>query len=112
MTAAGMTPTETNTSPTDQQHLHEHQNEEYEDKVIQEFSHLLEKSKQLFNGLRYILTICDEFGCMHMYCFAEIFHSMDINNGNRISDERLISIPNYGNFSSNIGMRGRERERN
>ena len=53
MTAAGMTPTETNTSPTDQQHLHEHQNEEYEDKVIQEFSHLLEKSKQLFNGLRY-----------------------------------------------------------
>ncbi|CAF0734692.1 unnamed protein product [Adineta ricciae] len=52
MTAAGMTPTETNTSPTDQQHLHEQQNEEYEDKVIQEFSHLLEKSKQLFNGLR------------------------------------------------------------
>jgi len=45
MTAAGMTPTEKNTSNDDQEHLNE-------DKIVQEFSHLLEKSKQLFNGLR------------------------------------------------------------
>jgi len=49
MTAAGMTPTEKNTSTDDQQHLNEDNNE---DKIVQEFSHLLEKSKQVFNGLR------------------------------------------------------------
>ncbi|UJR26903.1 hypothetical protein I4U23_008213 [Adineta vaga] len=52
MTAAGMTPTEKNTSPTDQQQFNENHNEDYEEKIVQEFGHLLEKSKQLFNGLR------------------------------------------------------------
>jgi hypothetical protein len=45
MTTSGMTPTE-------QQHLAEGNGDDYEDKIVQEFSHLLEKSKQLFNGLR------------------------------------------------------------
>jgi hypothetical protein len=45
MTATGMTPTEP-------QPLNEGNGEDYEEKIVQEFSHLLEKSKQLFNGLR------------------------------------------------------------
>ncbi|CAF1021702.1 unnamed protein product [Adineta steineri] len=52
MTAAGMTPTEKTSSPANQQHLNETHGDDYEDKIVQEFSHLLEKSKQLFNGLR------------------------------------------------------------
>jgi hypothetical protein len=30
----------------------ENNSHEYEEKIVQEFAHLLEKSKQLFNGLR------------------------------------------------------------
>jgi hypothetical protein len=52
MTAVSMTPTEKNASPGDHQHLNEGNGDDFEDKIVQEFSHLLEKSKQLFNGLR------------------------------------------------------------
>ena len=52
MTAMTMTPTEKNVSPSNYQHLHDGSADDYEDKIVQEFSHLLEKSKQLFNGLR------------------------------------------------------------
>jgi len=41
----------TMTPPTEQTFLPIDDND-YEDKIVQEFSHLLEKSKQLFNGLR------------------------------------------------------------
>lgn len=40
-------------SPEHQQYSHENHNHESEEKIVQEFTHLLEKSKQLFNGLRY-----------------------------------------------------------
>ena len=33
--------------------------DDHERKVVNEFCHLLEKSKQLFNGLRYVLEPCD-----------------------------------------------------
>ena len=54
MIAAGMTPTEKHAASGggDQAHLNEGNGDDYEDKIVQEFSHLLEKSKQLFNGLR------------------------------------------------------------
>ena len=48
MTTTGMTPTEKHLIPIDQQN----NGEENEEKIVQEFSHLLDKSKQLFNGLR------------------------------------------------------------
>lgn len=53
--AASMTPTEKTVSPADYHHSDEGNGDEFEDKIVQEFSHLLEKSKQLFNGLRYIV---------------------------------------------------------
>ncbi len=49
MTTTGMTPTEKNALAGEQQDLNEN---DFEEKIVQEFSHLLEKSKQLFNGLR------------------------------------------------------------
>jgi hypothetical protein len=52
MTATGMIPTEKNASPADQQDINEGNGDDFEEKIVQEFSHLLEKSKQLFNGLR------------------------------------------------------------
>ncbi len=52
MTATGMIPTEKNASPGDQQDITEGNGDDFEEKIVQEFSHLLEKSKQLFNGLR------------------------------------------------------------
>jgi hypothetical protein len=52
MTATGMTPTEKIIVHSDPQHLNEGNGQDFEDKIVQEFSHLLEKSKQLFNGLR------------------------------------------------------------
>lgn len=52
MTATGINPVEKNATPVDQQRLNESTGSEYDDKIVQEFSHLLEKSKQLFNGLR------------------------------------------------------------
>ncbi len=47
-----MTPTEKNASSGDQQYVNEGNEDDFEEKIVQEFSHLLEKSKQLFNGLR------------------------------------------------------------
>jgi hypothetical protein len=67
MTAAGMTPTE---KPGDQQHLNEGNGDDYDDKIIQEFGHLLEKSKQLFNGLRLGILICS--------FFLFVFHFRDL----------------------------------
>ncbi|CAF4633078.1 unnamed protein product [Rotaria sp. Silwood1] len=52
MTATGVSSIDKNASPGDQQRLNEGNGNDYEDKIVQEFSHLLEKSKQLFNGLR------------------------------------------------------------
>ncbi|CAF3324449.1 unnamed protein product [Rotaria socialis] len=49
MTATGINPIEKN---GDQQRLNEGGANDNDDKLVQEFSHLLEKSKQLFNGLR------------------------------------------------------------
>ena len=49
MTAVAVTSNERMTSIGDQQSSNE---DGYDDKIVQEFSHLLEKSKQLFNGLR------------------------------------------------------------
>ena len=59
MTATNMTPTEKNASPGEHQHLHDDDDDggdDFEEKIVQEFSHLLEKSKQLFNGLRCVLS--------------------------------------------------------
>jgi len=48
-----MTPTtDKHFSPDNPSQHHDDQNDEFEDKIVQEFGHLLEKSKQLFNGLR------------------------------------------------------------
>ncbi|CAF2052358.1 unnamed protein product [Rotaria magnacalcarata] len=49
MTATGINSIEKN---GDQQRLNEGSTNDNDDKLVQEFSHLLEKSKQLFNGLR------------------------------------------------------------
>ncbi|CAF4577053.1 unnamed protein product, partial [Rotaria sp. Silwood2] len=52
MTAASLTPTDKLASSGNYEYLNENHDQECEDKIVQEFSHLLEKSKQLFNGLR------------------------------------------------------------
>jgi hypothetical protein len=49
---ATVTPIDKLASPGNHQYFNENINHEDEDKIVQEFSHLLEKSKQLFNGLR------------------------------------------------------------
>ncbi len=49
-----ITPIDQFASPSNQKYSNENNNNhEFEDKIVQEFNHLLEKSKQLFNGLRY-----------------------------------------------------------
>ncbi|CAF4772408.1 unnamed protein product, partial [Rotaria magnacalcarata] len=48
MTATGINSIEKN---GDQRRLNEGSTNDNDDKLVQEFSHLLEKSKQLFNGL-------------------------------------------------------------
>ncbi len=53
MTTASMTPTDKLASPGNHQYSDQNNSHEDEDKIVQEFNHLLEKSKQLFNGLRY-----------------------------------------------------------
>jgi hypothetical protein len=50
MTETAVTPIDRVASPGNDQCLNDDQ--ENEDKIVLEFSHLLEKSKQLFNGLR------------------------------------------------------------
>ena len=52
MTTTGVTSTEKNVNTSDRQYLNEGHGDDYDEKIVQEFSHLLEKSKQLFNGLR------------------------------------------------------------
>ncbi len=49
-----ITPIDQFASPSNQKYSNENNNNnhEFEDKIVQEFNHLLEKSKQLFNGLR------------------------------------------------------------
>jgi hypothetical protein len=49
---AAVTPIDKLASPGSHQYSNENINHESEDKIVQEFSHLLEKSKHLFNGLR------------------------------------------------------------
>jgi hypothetical protein len=49
---SAITPIDTLPSPDRQQYSNETNNHEYEDQIVQEFNHLLEKSKRLFNGLR------------------------------------------------------------
>ena len=48
------TPVDQFASPEHQHYSTENHHQESEEKIVQEFTHLLEKSKQLFNGLRYV----------------------------------------------------------
>lgn len=98
--------------------------EDQDRKIVLEFCHLLEKSKQLFNGLRYVrlymcINLCT-FGqlilknmceCVRVFnetvlfvipSQAEICHSMVTGSGRRISAERSMSTQNYGNSSNSI----------
>ncbi|CAF3648141.1 unnamed protein product [Rotaria sordida] len=52
MAAISLTSTDKIPSSGNHEYSKENNDQEYEDKIVQEFSHLLEKSKQLFNGLR------------------------------------------------------------
>ncbi|CAM4744582.1 unnamed protein product [Rotaria magnacalcarata] len=52
MTATNMTPIDKLVSSGNYQDLKENDGLDSEDKIVQEFTHLLDKSKQLFNGLR------------------------------------------------------------
>lgn len=52
MTTTNMIPTDKLTMSGNYQYLNENQDGDNEEKIVQEFAHLLEKSKQLFNGLR------------------------------------------------------------
>jgi hypothetical protein len=49
---AAVTPIDKLPSTDKNKYLNEDNHHEDEDKIIQEFNHLLEKSKHLFNGLR------------------------------------------------------------
>ena len=48
-----ITPIDQFASPSKEKYSEQTNNHEHEEKIVQEFSHLLDKSKQLFNGLRY-----------------------------------------------------------
>jgi len=52
MTTPSMIPNDKLASPGNHQYSSQNNSHEDEDKIVQEFNHLLEKSKQLFNGLR------------------------------------------------------------
>ena len=52
MTTPSIIPIDKLASPGNHQYSSQNNGHEDEDKIVQEFSHLLEKSKQLFNGLR------------------------------------------------------------
>lgn len=52
MTATGIMATEKSLASDEQPSQQEGNGDVSEEKIVQEFSHLLEKSKQLFNGLR------------------------------------------------------------
>ncbi|CAF1368319.1 unnamed protein product [Rotaria sp. Silwood1] len=52
MTATSLTPTDKLAASGNYEYLNENNDQEFEDKIVEEFTHLLEKSKQLFNGLR------------------------------------------------------------
>lgn len=52
MTATNMTPTDKLASSGSNPVFNENNGNDNEDKIVQEFTHLLDKSKQLFNGLR------------------------------------------------------------
>lgn len=89
--------------------------------VISEFCHLLEKSKQLFNGLRYVsywlinscliawmlnnlLYTCLNYEALNdsHISLLGIFLNMVMHNGKRILAEHLMCTLDYGNFSSSI----------
>lgn len=79
--------------------------EEQECKIVNEFCHLLEKSKQLFNGLRYMIntTIKMRVKLNLQPLIAGTYLSMDISNGNLTLEGRLMYIPNCGGFNSSTG---------
>lgn len=80
--------------------------EEQDRKIVLEFIHLLEKSKQLFNGLRFDLTfpVTTNFenGLLYPLFLTEIYLSMVTDNGRHTLDAPLMCTRNCGSFNSNI----------
>lgn len=79
--------------------------EEQDRKIVLEFIHLLEKSKQLFNGLRFVCLFFPFKLLADITPFSsstEIYPSMGTDNGKHTLDAPLTCIRNCGSFNSNI----------